>query len=67
MQRFSARENRCLKPGSYIEHCKLGIVTHCDDGSVPEDHAAKVCMELVTKAMTTIGIVAISNLTAVGC
>lgn len=46
---------KCLKPGSWIEHCELGLVVYSDDGSVPDDYAAKVCMQLISEAMNKIG------------
>ncbi|KAI5845500.1 S-adenosyl-L-methionine-dependent methyltransferase [Tricharina praecox] len=46
---------RCLKPGGYIEHCELGIQTLCDDGTMPDDHGSKRCMEYISEAMTSIG------------
>ncbi|KAF8533825.1 putative TAM domain methyltransferase [Trichophaea hybrida] len=46
---------RVTKPGGYVELAESGADIKCDDGTMAEDNAYKVNVDLVSKALTQIG------------
>lgn len=53
--RFLGQIFTIIKPGAYVEIGELGFVAYSDDDTMPDDHGVKVFIELLSKAVTSIG------------